>query len=290
VEARAGATPRALASGPGEDQHPAFSPDGASIVYEAGGDPKDMWYGANHAAVIPVAGGAPRALTASWTATWRTPASHPMGGSSTSCLEDGGNRHLARVPSAGGTVERVVAGERDISEFTVSAKGDVALLVSEPQLPPEVFALGAANGLRRLSTVNDAFLKGIRLGTVERFKAKERGRHDDRRVPHPPAGRARGARLPTVLRIHGGPVDQFSTAFELEWQMLAAGGFAGGGGEPRGSSGYGTAFSRAIWADWGHKDFEDVMAAVDHVIAMGVADADRLGVGGWSYGGSSPTT
>ena len=54
-------------------------------------------------------------------------------------LEDGGNRHLARVPAAGGTVERVVAGERDISEFTISAKGDVALLVSEPQLPAEVF-------------------------------------------------------------------------------------------------------------------------------------------------------
>ena len=54
---------------------------------------------------------------------------------------------------------------------------------------------------------------------------------------------------------------------------------------PRGSTGYGTAFSRAIWADWGNKDFDDVMAAVDHVVAKGVADPDRLGVGGWSYGG-----
>jgi len=54
---------------------------------------------------------------------------------------------------------------------------------------------------------------------------------------------------------------------------------------PRGSSGRGAAFSREIWADWGNKDFLDVMGAVDHVIAMGVADPDRLGVGGWSYGG-----
>jgi dipeptidyl aminopeptidase/acylaminoacyl peptidase len=100
-----------------------------------------------------------------------------------------------------------------------------------------------------------------------------------------PPGAVAGARLPTVLRIHGGPVDQFSTAFELEWQMLAGAGFAVVTANPRGSSGYGTAFSRAIWADWGNKDFQDVMAAVDHVIAMGVADADRLGVGGWSYGG-----
>jgi tetratricopeptide (TPR) repeat protein len=67
--------------------------------------------------------------------------------------------------------------------------------------------------------------------------------------------------------------------------MLAAHGYAVIAANPRGSTGYGTAFSRAIWADWGHKDFEDVMAAADHVVAMGVADPDRLGVGGWSYGG-----
>jgi dipeptidyl aminopeptidase/acylaminoacyl peptidase len=54
---------------------------------------------------------------------------------------------------------------------------------------------------------------------------------------------------------------------------------------PRGSSGYGRDFSRALWADWGNEDYDDVMAAVDTAIAMGVADPDRLSVGGWSYGG-----
>ncbi|NIQ52181.1 MAG: prolyl oligopeptidase family serine peptidase, partial [Gammaproteobacteria bacterium] len=54
---------------------------------------------------------------------------------------------------------------------------------------------------------------------------------------------------------------------------------------PRGSSGYGQAFSQAIFADWGNRDYEDVMAGVDHAIELGVADPDRLGVGGWSYGG-----
>ena len=67
--------------------------------------------------------------------------------------------------------------------------------------------------------------------------------------------------------------------------MLAAYGYAVVAANPRGSTGYGTAFSRAIWADWGNKDFEDVMAAVDAVVAKGVADPSRLGVGGWSYGG-----
>jgi dipeptidyl aminopeptidase/acylaminoacyl peptidase len=285
VEARAGAEPRSLATGPGGDQHAAWSPDGASIVYEAGGDPKDLWYGANHAAVVAVAGGAPRALTASLDRNIGQPRFSPDGRFVYFLLEDGGNRHLARVLAAGGPVERVAGGERDISAFTVSSKGDVALLVSEPQLPPEVFALAPAGALRRVSTVNDEFLKGIRLASVERFKARSAdGTMIDGFLTRPPDAPA-GVRLPTVLRIHGGPVDQFSTAFELEWQMLAGAGFAVVTANPRGSSGYGTAFSRAIWADWGNKDFQDVMAAVDHVVAMGVADPDRLGVGGWSYGG-----
>ena len=67
--------------------------------------------------------------------------------------------------------------------------------------------------------------------------------------------------------------------------MLAAHGYAVVAANPRGSTGYGRDFSRAIWADWGNKDYQDVMAAVDDAIAMGVADPDRLGVGGWSYGG-----
>ena len=107
------------------------------------------------------------------------------------------------------------------------------------------------------------------------------------RPPDAPAG----ARLPTILRIHGGPVDQFSTAFELEWQMLAGAGFAVVAANPRGSSGYGTAFSRAIWADWGNKDFQDVMAAVDHVDRHGrgrrrIAWASAAG----ATAASSPTT
>jgi dipeptidyl aminopeptidase/acylaminoacyl peptidase len=100
-----------------------------------------------------------------------------------------------------------------------------------------------------------------------------------------PRGAEAGQRLPTLLRIHGGPVGQYSTAFNEEWQMLAAHGYAVVAANPRGSSGYGEAFSKAIWSDWGNKDFEDVMAAVDAAVERGVADPDRLGVGGWSYGG-----
>jgi dipeptidyl aminopeptidase/acylaminoacyl peptidase len=296
VEARAGAKPRALTTSPGSDGSPAFSPDGKSIAYVQGGDSKDIWYATNNVAVIAVSGGAPKVLTPNVDRNVRSPQFTPDGTKVLFLLEEGGNVHLASVPVGGGPIDRLLNGERDITTFDVSKTGDIAYLDSQPQQPSEVFLVAQASQVRdrgfessalqptRLTHVNDDFLSKIALGTVERYKAKSAdGTTIDAyltRPPNVPAGK-----LPTILRIHGGPVSQYSTGFNLEWQMLAAKGFAVVAANPRGSSGYGRDFSRAIWADWGNKDYDDVMAAVDTAIAMGVADPDRLGVGGWSYGG-----
>ena len=93
-----------------------------------------------------------------------------------------------------------------------------------------------------------------------------------------------GKKYPTILRIHGGPVGQYGNEFYLDWQLYAARGYLVVAPNPRGSSGRGQAFSKAIYADWGNLDRSDVLAAVDHVVAEGLADPARLGVGGWSYG------
>jgi dipeptidyl aminopeptidase/acylaminoacyl peptidase/tetratricopeptide (TPR) repeat protein len=284
VAAREGEVPRRLETGAGTDASPVFSPDGKWIAYVAGGDPKDLWYGASHVGLVPVAGGAARPLTAALDRNVTSPRFTPDGQSVLFLLEDGGNQHLARVALAGGTVERVVAGEREVQAFDVGPKGELVVRETSPWQPAEVSAASGGN-LRRLTTVNDAFLKGIRLGRVERFQAKSAdGTLVDGFLTLPP-DYEKGRKIPAILRIHGGPAWLFTTGFELEWQVLAAQGYAVIASNPRGSTGYGTAFSRAIWADWGNKDFEDVMAAVDHVVGMGVADPDRLGVGGWSYGG-----
>ena len=285
VAPRAGQTPRAVANDPLAASSPVFSPDGRTIAFVAGGDPTNMWYAPGHLAAVPAAGGPPASLTAALDRDVSRPRFSPDGKWIYFLLEDGGNSHLARIPAAGGPVERVVAGEREISAFDLGPKGEIVVLESQFDRPEEVSAAGPAGTLRRLTHVNDDFLKGIRLGRVERFKAKSTdGTAIDGYLTYPPDAPA-GRKLPAVLRIHGGPVSQFATGFSFEWQILAANGYAVVAANPRGSSGYGLAFSRAIWADWGHKDFEDVMAAVDHVVAMGVADPDRLGVGGWSYGG-----
>jgi dipeptidyl aminopeptidase/acylaminoacyl peptidase len=284
VEAKEKQTPRALTTWEGNDGSPAFGPDGKWIVYLAGGDPKDVWYDTNAVALVPVAGGAPRLLTKTLDRNAGSPRFSPDGKSVFFVLEDGGNEHLARIPVAGGAVERVVAGERAVQAYDLGPKGEIVVLESTPQRPAEVSVI-AAGSLRRLTEVNDEFLKGIRLGEVRRFQpTNPDGTKVDAFLTLPPDA-PKGKKLPTILRIHGGPVAQYNTAFNLEWQVLAAHGYAVIGANPRGSSGYGREFSRAIWADWGNKDFQDVMAAVDAAVAMGVADSDRLGVGGWSYGG-----
>lgn len=284
VEAKAGKAPRAVTASPGSDGSPAFSPDGKWIAYLAGGPPQDLWYSTNHVAVVPVEGGAPRPLTLALDRNADAPAFSPDGKSVLFLLEDGGNVHLARVPVAGGPVERVVAGEREVSRFDIGPEGDLVILESSFHQPAEISA-AEGGALRRLTRVNDGFLSGIRLGKVRRFQATSAdGTKIDAFLTLPPDA-PDGKRLPTILRIHGGPVAQYSTAFSPEWQILAAQGYAVLGANPRGSSGYGRDFSYALWADWGNKDFEDVMAVVDEAVRMGVADPGRLGVGGWSYGG-----
>ena len=289
VPAAPGFAPRAVTTSAASDSSPAWSPDGRWIAYVEGGDPKDFWYGTSRIAVAPAMPGAagaggPRPLTAALDRNVTEPRFAPDGRSIYFLIEEGGDSHLAKVAAGGGAVERVVSGDHTVSEFDLDARGDLIVLDSTPERPPEVSAVGR-QGLRRLTTVNDEMLRGLRLAPVARFQAKSAdGTPVDGFLVLPPDAPP-GARLPTILRIHGGPTAQFDSAFRFEWQILVAHGYAVVAANPRGSSGYGLAFSRAIWADWGNLDFADVMAVVDYAVAKGVADPDHLGVGGWSYGG-----
>ncbi len=279
----AGETPRAITTNPSEDERPSWSPDGKTIVYVAGGVVADMWYGPNHVSTIDVATGAVKPLTKSLDRNVGSPLFTGDGRAILFTIEDSGNSHIGRVSVDGGAIERVVAGERDVQAFDAQG-GRIAFLESQPTLPSEISTLDGSS-VRRLTRTNDAVLKDIKLVNVERFKAKGKdGTLVDGFLLRP-ADFTTGVKVPTILRIHGGPAAQYSTAFSFEWQLFAAQGYAVVAGNPRGSTGYGRDFSYALFAKWGEPDFDDVMALVDHSVSIGVADPDRLGVGGWSYGG-----
>ncbi len=290
VEATPGATPRQLTTFEGPDgdpdmeSRPAWSPDGRSIAYLQGGPPKLIYYAVQKLAVVPVTGGAPRLLTAALDRNVTKPAWSPDGSALYCLLEDDRALVLARVAATGGPVERLVSGPRVVSGFTIGPGGKIAVLTSTPLQPAEVFAVDGT-GLRPLSRQNEEWLSGVRLAAVEPIDWHSRDGTPINGFVAKPADFVAGRRYPTILRIHGGPVSQFQYEFDFQLQTFAGHGYVVVTANPRGSSGRGERFATAIYADWGDKDAQDVLAAVDYAVAQGIADPARLGVGGWSYGG-----
>jgi dipeptidyl aminopeptidase/acylaminoacyl peptidase len=290
IEPRAGAAPRALTTYEGDDNEPdwgsrlAWSPDSRSIAYVQGGPDKLIYYGLHKLALVPAAGGAPKILTPDLDRNVEHPTFTKDGAAILFTLEDDGSVQLARVPAAGGTVQRLVTGRRVISHIAAGG-GKIALLIHTPDAPAEVYAWDGAGEPRRLTTQNDALFSELKLGAVSETKFKSKDGTEIHGFMVTPPDYVPGRRYPTILRIHGGPVGQHQNDFSDEWQWLAANGYVVVAANPRGSSGRGEEFQKAIYADWGHKDTEDVIGAVDDAIAKGIADADHLGVGGWSYGG-----
>jgi dipeptidyl aminopeptidase/acylaminoacyl peptidase len=125
----------------------------------------------------------------------------------------------------------------------------------------------------------------VDLGATEEVGFKSKDGTDVHALLTKPVGYVAGTKVPLLLRIHGGPNSQEQHTFSFERQLFAANGYAVLAVNYRGSAGRGQKFSRAIFADWGHYEVDDLEAGLEYAIKSGVADPDRLGVGGWSYGG-----
>ena len=266
------------------ESRPAWSPDGKWIAYLQGGAPNLIYYGVERLAVVPAAGGPARVVSPALDRWVSEPRWSQDGRSLFFRLEDDRNYELARVPVEGGPVERLVAGARVVGGLTVGAGDRIAVLASTPDAPPEVFAVDGGT-LRQLSRQNDGWLSEVQLATTEEISFKSRDGSPINGFLVKPPGWTAGRPYPAILRIHGGPVMQFQNEFNEQFQWLASRGYVVIAANPRGSSGRGEKWATAIYADWGHKDAEDVLAAVDYAVREGIADRDRLGVGGWSYGG-----
>jgi dipeptidyl aminopeptidase/acylaminoacyl peptidase len=280
-----GASALQITTNPGADGQPAWSPDGRWIAHTTVTQPELIWYATRHLAVAPADGsGQARVLTASLDRNVSAPRYSADGKQIYFRLEDSGEDHLARIEVANGKVTRPIAGLRSVGGFDFGPGGAIVALISDLDRPAEVYTL-EKSGLKRITTVNDSLMAALRLAEAKNVQFRSKDGTEVEGFIHLPVDYRPGQRYPTLLRIHGGPVSQYRASFNFEAQLFAAQGYVVVMTNPRGSSGYGQEFSHALWADWGNKDFEDVMAGVDYAIAQGYSDPDRLGVGGWSYGG-----
>lgn len=284
IEARAGAQPRQVTNTPIPEARPAWSPDGKTIAYTFGEELKYYAYSQDKLAIIPADGGQARTLSEGFDRPIYAPQFSKDGKWIFFTVEDDRSQYIERIPANGGRIETLTPAQRVVGNPTQAEDGALAVLAASPDELPEVHAL--ENGsLRRLSHQNDEWLKDVQLGTTEEFTSISKDGTEVHGLLLKPAGFQQGRKYPTLLRIHGGPNGQDDHSFAFEHQFLAAHGYVVAAVNYRGSSGRGAAFQRAIFADWGNKEVVDLLGAMDHLQKIGIADPQRLGLGGWSYGG-----
>jgi dipeptidyl aminopeptidase/acylaminoacyl peptidase len=286
MEARAGAEPRQLTTFPGPDGgRPSWSPDGRYIAYAQGDETRYSAYNLNKLAIVPAAGGQPRLLTAALDRGVAAPFVWSADAKILYCVvADDRTTYVARVPVDGGPVDRIVRGQRVVSGISERDGGSFALLLATAGEPNEVYALESGS-LRRLTHQNDELCAEIQMGITEDFTSKSGDGTEVHGLVVKPASYQAGRRYPMLLLIHGGPNGQDEHSFSFDRQLFAANGYVVLAVNYRGSAGRGSEFQKAIYADWGHKEVIDLLGAVDQLVASGMADPGRLGIGGWSYGG-----
>ena len=281
-----GANPTQVTKGLGGDHHPAWSPDGKWIAYSTQIDPKLFDYNTFHIAIAPSEGGPSKVLTSALDRNSTAPAFSQDGRSIYFVVDDDGTQNVAEVRVADSKISRPVSGRLFVEGFSVAKDGTIAASVSTTDRPFELYTASAGRQTR-LTQTNDEWLGRFKFSTGEYVSFKSKDGTVVHGYLYKPVDYVPGKKYPTLLRPHGGPVWAYYAEFQDLAQLLAANGYVVLLPNPRGSSGYGEDFCKAIYADWGNKDFQDDMAFVDYALAEGLADPDKLGVGGWSYGGIS---
>jgi dipeptidyl aminopeptidase/acylaminoacyl peptidase len=284
IEARAGAKEKRLTTTPADEGgRLSWSPDGRSIAYVLGDEPKYFAYDQNRLATIPATGGEPRVLTEALDRPVRGPFWRKDGAILFSVSDDR-TELIAAVSASGGQVEKLVTGRRVVTSFSSGDDGNLAVIGSTPTDVPEIYALESGK-LRQLSHQNDEWIKDVLLGATEEFEATSKdGTRVHGLIVKPPSFQST-RKYPALLRIHGGPNGQDVNGFNFERELLAANGYVVVAVNYRGSNGRGSAYQKAIFADWGNKEVVDLLGAMDYVQTLGYVDPSRLGIGGWSYGG-----
>jgi dipeptidyl aminopeptidase/acylaminoacyl peptidase len=277
---------------------PMWSPDGRALAFYAAPDPCSQGtYSDPHLWAVSRTGGDQRDLSAGLDRPIRSfqpdyfwpsalpPCWSPDGTSVYFCANDRGDGAVHVVDVASGAVRRVSYTAADVVGGCCTPDGQtLVVLASTPLVPYDLFILPAAGGdLAPLTRTHVALLNEVALVTPERLRFAAPDGLEIEGWLYRPTRATSGQSVPLILNVHGGPRSAWGNLFLFQAQTLAAAGYTSLYINPRGSTGYGQAFSRL--ADLGEKDFGDLMAGVEAVLARGEVDPRRVGSTGISYGG-----
>ena len=269
----------------GPDENPAWSPNGKMLAYTTSRQPERLWYDTHEIAMTEAkAGGSERVLTADLDRMSFDPSFSSNGKSIYFISDHEGNNPLMKVNIRTGDIDSVTTGRFSVSGYDARHKSRLIVSVSEPDKPYELYALKRGK-LDQITQVNSDLIKDLPLALVDRLTVNGwQGDPVDSWLYYPHDYDS-NKKYPVIFDLHGGPVSQHNSDFDTWPQLFAANGYVVVQPNPHGSTGYGEAFTFSLNRQWGVPDFADVEAIADHLVDAGIADPDRLGVGGWSYGG-----
>lgn len=267
-----------------------YSPDGKSIAILSSDNPP-RWAQSGLIQIYSASGGQPKSLAASYDGQPNVAGWSADGKRIYFSEGKGTGTNIYVIDVAANKIDEIKTTPALYSAISLNRSGTMFSFVRQASdTPPEVFVAPVSNLAPIQISKANSDLKMPALGRTEVISWKSADGKDIEGLLTYPVGYRKGQKVPLILNVHGGPAGVFQTNFiggrgVYPLATFAAHGFAILRPNPRGSSGYGTDFRRGNLKDWGGADYQDLMTGVDKVIAMGVADPERLGVMGWSYGG-----
>ena len=213
---------------------------------------------------------------------------HPKGKDILFLAGDQGDYNLYSISRSKKRIEPIVEAHHRIRRWDISRDGKTIVLSrSKVNMPDEIYAAHYnKKTIKRISNCNDDLLEGIQFQDAVTVSFKgDNGTMIQGWYITPPDFDSNHSKYPLILNIHGGPQLMYSNQFDYEFQLTAADGYIVFYCNPRGSMGYGQAFTDEVNQDYGGSCYKDIMAGIDYMISLGFVDENRMGVTGLSFGG-----